>query len=222
LKEPHHLRDHYNEDRELMLTFEAFVKETADAGGAINTLFEEQLFALVGTLERIAKPLAAEKIPYELIGGGAVMVHVNRIDSSAVRNTKDVDIMVHRADLERVKEVAAQHGFTFRHVAGVDMLMPHGETKARNAIHMVFTGERVRPNQAVPNPPLNPEQFSIHGVEVAVISVLDLVQMKLSNNRDIDRVHVDDMDLVGLITPEVERVLPALLHTRLQEIRSNR
>jgi hypothetical protein len=205
-----------------MLTFEAFLNRTAEAGGAVNTLFEERLFAIVGTLERIAKPLAAEKIPYELIGGGAVMVHVNRIDSSAVRNTKDIDIMVHRADLERIIEVAAQHGFTFRHSAGLDMLLPHGETKARNAIHLIFTGEKVRPTQVVLNPPLNPQQVSIHGVEVSVIPLLDLVQMKLSNNRDIDRVHVDDMDLVGLITPEVEKALSALLHLRLEEIRRNR
>ena len=185
-------------------------------------MYEQQLFALVGTLERIATPLTTAKIPYELIGGGAVMVHVNRADSSAVRNTKDIDIMVHRADLDRIKEVAGQHGFTFRHVAGVDMLMPRGGTKARNAILLVFTGEKVRPAQVVPNPPLDPEHLSIHGVEVSVMSLPDLVQMKLSNNRDIDRVHVDDMDLVGLITPEVEGVLPALLYARLQEIRSNR
>ena len=205
-----------------MLTFETFLNQTAEAGGAINTLFEQQLFALVGTLERIATPLTTAKIPYELIVGGAVMVHVNRADSSAVRNTKDIDIMVHRADLDRIKEVAGQHGFTFRHVAGVDMLMPRGGTKARNAILLVFTGEKVRPAQVVPNPPLDPEHLSIHGVEVSVMSLPDLVQMKLSNNRDIDRVHVDDMDLVGLITPEVEGVLPALLYARLQEIRSNR
>jgi hypothetical protein len=90
------------------------------------------------------------------------------------------------------------------------------------AVHLVFSGERVRPNQAVPNPALRPEHLSIHGVEVAVIPVADLVGMKLSNNRDIDRVHVDDLDLVGLITPEVEQALPPVLYARLQEIRTFR
>src|SRR5215469_7897145 len=106
------------------MTFEQFVAESLEKGGSINTLFEEQLFALVGTLERIARPLAAEKIPYELIGGGAVMVQVNRVDPSAVRNTKDIDIMIGREDLERIKDVAERHGFTFRHSAGLDMLLP--------------------------------------------------------------------------------------------------
>jgi hypothetical protein len=204
---------------DLTLTFEQLLYRTVEKGGSINTLFEERLFALVGTLERIAKPLAAGKIPYELIGGGAVMVQVNRVEPSAVRNTKDLDIMVHRSDLDRIKEVAQRSGFTFRHAAGVDMLLPPGETQARNAVHLVFSGEKVRSNQVVPNPPLRPEHLSVHGVEVAVISVFDLVQMKLSNNRDIDRVHVRDLDSVGLVTAEVQRALPPALQVRLEEIR---
>ncbi len=203
-----------------MQSFEQFLNDTAEKGGSINSLFEERLFALVGTLEKIAGPLAAGNIPYELIGGGAVMVQVNRVEPSAVRNTKDLDIMVHRRDLERIKQVAARHGFTFRHAAGLDMLLPEGETQARNAVHLIFTGEKVRASQATPNPPLRPEHLSIHGVEVAVIPVSDLVHMKLSNNRDIDRVHVRDMDSVGLVTPEVQRALPLVLQARLLEIRN--
>jgi len=48
------------------LTFEQYVRDTLEKGGSINTLFEERLFALVGKLEKIAKPLTAEKIAYEL------------------------------------------------------------------------------------------------------------------------------------------------------------
>jgi hypothetical protein len=202
-----------------MLTFEQFVHDTIQRGGTINTMFEERLFALVGTLERIAVPLEAAQIPYELIGGGAVMVQVQRVEPSAVRNTKDLDIMIQRTDLERIKQVAARQGFTFRHVASVDMLLPPGETKALNAVHLIFSGEKVRQSQIVPNPPIRPEHISVHGVEVAVIPVSDLVQMKLSNNRDIDRVHVRDLDSVGLITPAIEKLLPSSLRERLEEIR---
>jgi len=182
-------------------------------------MFEERFFALLGTLEKITKALVDAKIPFELIGGGAVMLHVNQVKPSAVRNTKDVDIMVQRADLDRIKEAAAQHGFTFRHAAGVDLLLPARETQARNAVRLIFTGENVRPNQATPNPPLRLQHISVHGVDVAVVPVADLVLMKLSDNRDIDRVHVRDLDLVGLVTPEIERALPPVIHARLQEIR---
>ena len=190
-----------------MRSFEQFLNDTAEKGGCINSLFEERLFALVGTLEKIAGPLAAENISYELIGGGAVMIQVNRVEPSAVRLTKDLDIMVHRRDLERIKQVAARHGFSFCR-------------EARNAPHLIFTGEKVKASQSTPNPPLRPQHLSIHGVEVAVIPVSDLVHMKLSNNRDIDRVHVRDMDSVGLVTREVERCLPPVLQARLREIRS--
>lgn len=203
-----------------MLTFEQFMRNVVERGVCVNTLFEERLFALVGTLERIADRLSTEKIPYEVIGGMAVMVHVNRVDPSAVRNTKDIDIMIHRRDLERVITVAGPSGFTFRHAAGLDMLLPPGETKARNAVHLIFTGEMVMPNQAVPNPPVRPERLDVHGIKVAVITVVDLVQMKLSSNRDIDRVHIRDLDSVKLITAEVERELPSILRARLDEIRS--
>lgn len=203
-----------------MLRFHDFVRATAQRGGSINVLFEERLFAIVGVLERISLPLQQEHIPHELIGGGAVMLHVNRIEPSAVRNTKDVDIMVNRHDLEAIKSIAAEHGFTFRHVAGIDMLLAPGETQARNAVHLIFSGEIVKAGQIVPNPPIRPERIAIHGVEVCVVPVSDLVRMKLSNNRDIDRVHVRDMDSVGLITSEVEASLPPALRDRLQDIRS--
>ena len=203
------------------MTFEQFLRETAVRGGLVNTLFEAHLFAMVGTLEKIAGALASECVPYELIGGGAVMVQVNRVEPAAVRMTRDIDIMINHSDLERLKVVAAKHGFTFRHAMGVDMLLPPGEVKALNAIHLIFSGQKTKASQAVPNPPLRPEYLTINGVQVSVIPVADLVQMKLSNNRDKDRVHVRDMDSVGLITPDVEASLPVALRNRLAEIRTS-
>jgi hypothetical protein len=84
----------------------------------------------------------------------------------------------------------------------------------------VFSNEKTVAAQMTANPPLRPECLSIHGVEVAVIPMLDLVQMKLSNNRDIDRVHVRDMDSVGLITAEVESALSPELRAKLIQVRA--
>ena len=88
-----------------------------------------------------------------------------------------------------------------------------------NAVHLIFSGEKTNSKQEVPNPALRPEHLSVHGVEVAVIPVLDLVSMKLVNNRDIDRVHIRDMDSVGLITADIEKALSPALHVKLGEIR---
>jgi hypothetical protein len=127
--------------------------------------------------------------------------------------------MVRRSDLERIKEAAARNGFRFRHAAGVDMLLYGSTESAKNAVHLIFSGEKVRPNQATPNPPIHPEKKVIHGGEVLVIPVADLVRMKLSSYRDKDRVHIRSMDAAGLITREVEKGLPDELHSRLQHVR---
>jgi hypothetical protein len=202
-----------------VLTFEQFLRTAAAKGEAVNTLFEERLFDLVGVLHKIARVFSDEGVPYELIGGLAVLVHVEEVNPELTALTRDVDLMIRREDLERIKEAAASHGFRFRHAAGVDMLL-YGETdSAKNAVHLIFSGELVRPNQAAPNPPIAPEKKRIHGGEVMVIPVADLVRMKLSSFRDKDRVHVRSMDAAGLVTPEVEAKLPVGLLERLQHVR---
>ena len=126
--------------------------------------------------------------------------------------------MIQRSDLEQVKEIAAQHGFRYRHAASLDMLLYGASEKARNAVRLIFSGESVRPNQA-PHPPIRPQTKTIHGKEVFVIPVADLVRMKLNANRDKDRVHVRSMDAAGLITLEIEKSLAPELEARLRHIR---
>jgi len=90
---------------------------------------------------------------------------------------------------------------------------------ARNAVHLVFSGEKVRPTYPVAAPPIEPEAKRIQGKEVMVISVVDLVRMKLTSYRDKDRVHIRSMDAAGLITREVEKQLSAELRSRLKHTR---
>ena len=202
-----------------MLTFAQFLAEVAQKGKVVNTLFEERLFDLVGILRKITDPLMAEGVPHELVGGLAVLVHVEEVDPAQSVLTRDVDLMIQRSDLETVKQIAAQRGFRFRHAAGVDMLLYGVSDRARNAVHLIFSGEKVRPNQEAPNPPIRPERKTIHGQEVFVISVADLVRMKLISYRDKDRVHIRSMDTARLITPAIERGLSSELQSRLRHVR---
>ena len=201
-----------------MLTFEQFLRDLTAKGGTINLMFEERLFGLVEILHRVADMFTSERIPYELIGGMAVAVQMEQVDRDAVMLTRDVDIMIHRADLERVKESASRHGFHFRHTAGLDMLLYGEEKKAGKGVHLVFSGESVKANHD-PNPLIAPEQILVYGKEVSVVPVVDLVRMKLNAWRDKDRVHVRAMDEVGLITPEVEGNLSPELRSRLHHVR---
>lgn len=43
---------------------------------------------------RFAHALAESKIPYAVVGGNAVAAWVARVDIEAVRNTKDVDVLI--------------------------------------------------------------------------------------------------------------------------------
>ncbi len=201
------------------LTFDQFLRSTAAEGEAINTMFEERLFELVGVVHKISNALAEQDLPYELVGGLAVLIHVEEVNPELTSLTRDVDLMVRRNDLEAVKQAAARHGFRFRHTRGVDMLMYGDTDSARSAVHLLFSGELVSPNQASPNPPIQPVRKHIQGGEVMVIPVRDLIRMKLSSYRLKDQVHIKTMDAARLITPEIEASLTTELAARLRHVR---
>ncbi len=203
-----------------MQTFQSFVEEAAREGVLMNMAFEQRVFELFGVLHQISRPLRAANIAHELIGGLAVFVHVEEVDSEISSLTRDVDLMVNRTDLERVIEVAAQNGFHFRHVAGVDMLLYGESRRAVNAIHLVFAQEKVKPSQAMPNPEIRPQRKIVKGEDVYVVPVGDLLIMKLGSNRDKDRVHVRGLDAANLITQIMVDALPAELRARLDDIRA--
>src|SRR5256885_3076787 len=94
-------------------------------------------------LLRAVRALETAKIPYAVAGGNAVAAWVSRVDEAAVRNTQDVDILLRREDLERAKPALSAAGFVFRHAKSVDMFLDGPGAKARDAIHIVFAGEKV-------------------------------------------------------------------------------
>ncbi len=175
----------------------------------------EQLFERLQQLHRI---LSTAGIPYRIVGGLAVFIHVSERDPLRARLTSDVDAAIYRKDLPAVLAAASRVGWHYRHVAGVDMLVEADRPKARSAVHLVFLNEKVRPEyvEAVPDsPPASTEE----GVLLA--PVVDLVHMKLTSYRLKDRVHVQDLDAVGLITPEIEAGLLEPLRARLAEVRAS-
>jgi len=202
-----------------MVTFAEFLENAAAKREFVNILFEERVFELFGTLRELSIPLEQAGVPHELVGGLAVFLHVENADSTHSSLTRDIDIMIRREDLTRVVAIAEDYGFRFRHSAGIDMLL-FGETNsARNAIHLLYTGEKVKATQLDYHPGINPVRAGLHGQDFWVIPVLDLVRMKLSSYRDKDRVHVRGMDAAGLITEDIERGLSVELLSRLRNVR---
>jgi len=175
----------------------------------------EQLFHVIA---RLAGALTQAGIEYRLVGGVAVFLHVHERDPLAARSTRDVDIAVDRRDLERIVEAVRRLGLEYRHAAGVDMLVDAREPKAKSAVHLIFVGERVRPDYAEPVPGFSSPTRTSEGVSLA--PVVDLVTMKLTSFRLRDRVHLKDLDGVGLITPEIEAGLSPALQDRLRTVRT--
>jgi hypothetical protein len=202
-----------------MVTFAEFLENAASKREFVNILFEERVFELIGTLQELSLPLEQAGVPHELVGGLAVFLHVENADSTHSSLTRDIDIMIRRDDLPRVVAIAKNYGFRFRHSAGMDMLL-FGETNsARNAIHLLYAGEKVKATQLETHPRINPVRAGLHGQTFWVIPVLDLLRMKLSSYRDKDRVHVRGMDAAGLITRDVENGLSEALMARLRNVR---
>jgi hypothetical protein len=183
----------------------------------VNTFFEkrvEQLFDLAG---RVEAAFAAAGLEYRVIGGLAVYLYVEAAEPDAGRLTRDIDIAVRREDLDRIAEAVELFGLQYRHVAGVDMLVQTGEPSARRAVHLVFTGEKVKADYPEAVPAIGKLQ-TLHGIRL--VPLADLVRMKLTSFRSKDETHLKDLDEAGLITPEIEAGLPETLRHRLVKTRA--
>lgn len=166
-------------------------------------------------LRRAAGALEAAGIPYALAGGNAVAAWVSEVDEAAVRNTQDVDILLRRADLDRAKEALAGAGFIYRHSSGIDMFLDGPGAKARDAVHIVFAGEKVRPDYLLPAPEVDESKPT---PTCQVLNLDALVRMKLTSFRDKDRTHLRDLIEIGLVDKAWPNRLPRALGQRLQDL----
>jgi len=169
-------------------------------------------------LDRAAAALQGAGIPYAVAGGNAVAAWVSRVDEAAVRNTQDVDILLRREDLERAKAAMATAGFVFRHVKSIDMFLEGPGAKARDAVHVIFAGEKVSADSLAPSPDVN--EVDTAG-PFHVVDLEPLVRMKLTSYRLKDQVHLLDMINVGLIDVSWPNRFPPKLAARLQTLLDN-
>lgn len=183
----------------------------------VNRFFEERVERLLDLAELVERIFSSAGLDYRIVGGLAAYLYVEEREPDAGRLTKDIDIAVRREDLEKVAKAAEPFGLQFRHVAGVDMLVPAGKPSARRAVHLVFTGEKVRPEY----PAATPEFGAYRTVKgLRLIPLADLVRMKLTSFRANDEAHLKDLDEVGMITPEIEATLSPPLAQRLAQLRA--
>ena len=173
----------------------------------VNAFFEvrlEQLFDLAELAERL---FSSGGLEYRIAGGLAAYLYVEEREPDAGRLTKDIDIVVRCADLEKIAKAAAAFGLQHRQVAGVDMLVRPDQPSGRRAI-------RLYPERTLD---LGPCQ-RIKGLRL--IPLADLIRMKLTSFRIKDQMHLKDLDEAGLIAPDAEAGLSPILAERLARVRA--
>src|SRR6266478_8159687 len=164
-------------------------------------------------LRRATRALDAAGVPYAVAGGNAVAEWVGRIDEDAVRNTRDVDLLIRRADLPAARAALEAAGFVYHQVLDVDMFIDGPEGRPSEAVHILFAGEKVRPEYEHASPDLDESE---RAAEFQVTSLQALVRMKLIAWRRKDQVHLLDLIGVGLIDATWPARLPPPLGGRLQ------
>ena len=166
-------------------------------------------------MRRVTRSLNEADVPYAIIGGNAVQHWVAQVDESVVRNTRDVDIIINESDLDRAIVALEKVGFIYRRVKSVTMFLDGPEAKARDAVHVLFAGKKVR--DEYPEPVPNIDEYEL--IEDARTLPLEaLVKMKLTSFRRKDQVHILDMISIDIINESWLPRFSPKLQQRLQEL----
>jgi hypothetical protein len=191
---------------------------TAPTVGMSSDILDRMERAVAKVRQRLLRATAALNqigVPYAVVGGNAVASWVATVDEGAVRNTRDVDLLVHRGDLPAITAAMEQAGFVRDELLDVVMFRDGAEGKPSEAVHLLFAGEKTRPDHSLPAPVIetvdDPANFR-------VISLESLIVLKLLSNRDKDRTHLRDLVGVGLIDSSWLTKLPPDLADRLKQI----
>ena len=106
-------------------------------------------------MRRVTQALNEADIPYAIIGGNAVQHWVAQVDESAVETLR----MSISFSMSQIWNGRSWHwnpvDSTFAGAAGVSMFLDGPNAKARDAVHVVFAGRKVREEYR------NPYQISI-------------------------------------------------------------
>src|SRR5207302_4117824 len=136
--------------------------------------------AVTDRLERIARALQEAAVPYALVGGQAVALWVATKDPAAVRTTKDVDILLRRQDVSKARAAALTANMDYLEVVDLGMFLDRADPNPRHGVHLVWAGEKVNPEYALPSPAIE-ERLALEPRK-QVVTLAGLVRMKLMAN----------------------------------------
>lgn len=132
-----------------------------------------------------------------------------------MRNTQDVDIILRRQDIPAAIQAMEAAGFYHTKLLGVEMFLDGPDAKPRDAVHVLFAQEKVKPEYVAPVADVSESQRGDH---FQMVELESLVRMKLTSFRDKDRTHLRDMIDVGLIDATWPARFVQPLASQLQEL----
>jgi hypothetical protein len=169
-------------------------------------------------LLRATAALDAAGVPYAVVGESATAAWVAARDKSAVRNTPNIEILIRRRDLSSVRTALGAIGFVYKRTDSGDLFLDGSEAQERDAVQILFAGERSRPQDVEPNPDVEP---FVVAPPFRILNLGPLVRMSLASFRRVDRVGIRDLIDVGLIQDWWPESFPPALADRLREILAN-
>jgi hypothetical protein len=185
--------------------------------------YDRTVHQIFDFVDRVVNTIRESGADYRIIGGISVFLHIAQVDPTHARLSRDIDIAVRREDLDRIEESAIRHGFELQRAwkRGQETftMYDRSEDVTRSHIHLILAGEKARAEHPEAVPPLGDVCLTADGVKIAPLE--DVVYMMLTSYRLKDRVHIQDMDSIGLITPDIEARLPPVLRERLRETRNS-
>jgi len=106
-------------------------------------------------------------------------------------------------------------GGLYRRVAGLDLFLDGAGASPRDAVHLVFAGEVVRPGEPAANPDVAESQDM---GSFRILNLDALMRIKLTVFRRKDQVHLLDLIGIGLVDQSWTKRLPPVLAARLQQL----
>src|SRR5438093_12558214 len=114
---------------------------TAQTVGMSVDILDRMERAVAKVRERLLRATLALNqvgVPYAVVGGNAVASWVATVDEGAVRNTRDIDLLVRRSDLPTISAALEGAGFVRDALLDVVMFCDGAEGKPSEAVHLLL------------------------------------------------------------------------------------
>lgn len=144
-------------------------------------------------LQRSTAALADAGIPFAVGGSNATSSWIATVDASAVRNARNVELVLFRTDLDRAATALAKAGFVITYDRDRVRFLDGPQGKLRDALQITFGGEPVGGHDAPT--PVDTEIVMAH----RVLRLDRLVEFQLMRYRLDDAVDLRDLIDVGLV-----------------------